>query len=122
MPTWVVPSIAAEMWRVSLNDLLGQIASGSIPAKLEEGFTFVDVDPYGSAPRARATKATRAERPATYRGLTDQELRALHTETPLAVTPLAEPPVPSDETPAAWQQMDWRAARRIVQRKRIPPK
>lgn len=116
MPTWVVPSIAAEMWRVPLNDLLGQIASGSIPAKREEGFTFVDVDPYGSAPRARSTP--RARRPATYRGLTEQEMRALHAE-PAAVI---EPPAPTEDTPVAWQQMDWRAARRIVQRKRIPPK
>jgi hypothetical protein len=118
MPTWVVPSIAAEMWRVPLNDLLGQIASGSIPAKLEKGFTFVDVDPYGAAPRARATTTTtRAERPATYRGLTDRELQALHAD-----APLAEAAAPSNETPAAWQQMDWRAARRIVQGKRIAPK
>src|SRR5438445_10419423 len=83
MPTWVVPSIAAEMWRVPLNDVLGQIQSGSIPAKVEKGFTFVDVDPHGGAPRARSKPP--AQRPATYRGLTEQELEALHPETETAV-------------------------------------
>ena len=116
MPTWVVPSIAAELWRVPLNDLLGQIAMGSISSKREEGFTFVDVDPYGAMARPRATSpAIRAARPATYRGLTEEELTALHPEAP--------PPAsaPSEEAWPAWQQMDWRAARQIVQRKRIPP-
>ena len=107
MPTWVVPSIAADLWRVPLDNVLSQIQSGSIPAKFEEGFTFVDVDPYGSAPRARPTP--RENRPSTYREVTSEELRALCAE-----------PTPA-ETQSKWEETHWRDARRIVQRKRIPP-
>jgi hypothetical protein len=42
MPCWVAPVIAAELWGVSLNQLLGAIADGVVPSRQEYGFTVVD--------------------------------------------------------------------------------
>ena len=47
MSCWVVPTIAAELWGVSLDHLLGRIDEGMVPAKTEHGFLLVDVAPYG---------------------------------------------------------------------------
>jgi hypothetical protein len=117
MPTWVAPSIAAEMWRVSLDSLMSQIRSGQISAKVEEGFTFVDVDPYGVPPRPPRSRPIdrKDDHPATYRGLTADELNALQA---------AEKTLAGVDEPqlASWQQKHWREARQFVQRTRIPPR
>lgn len=45
MACWVVPSIAAEFWRVPLDHVLDQIRRNAVPVRHENGFTFVDVMP-----------------------------------------------------------------------------
>jgi hypothetical protein len=47
MSCWVVPTIAAELWGVSLDHVLGRIGEGTVRAKSEHGFVLVDVAPYG---------------------------------------------------------------------------
>jgi hypothetical protein len=39
--SWIVPSIAAEMWGISLEQVIQGIQSGSIPSRNEHGFVFV---------------------------------------------------------------------------------
>lgn len=45
MACWVVPSIAAEFWRVPLEHVMDQIRRNAVPVRRENGFTFVDVLP-----------------------------------------------------------------------------
>ena len=45
MSCWVVPSLAAELWRMPLEQVLKLVREGSVPSKEEEGFTFIDVAP-----------------------------------------------------------------------------
>lgn len=119
MPTWVVPSIAADLWRVSLDHVLARMHEGAVLSKTENGFTFVDIDP-SSGSSSSSSRAAPA-RPLTYRGLTPAELAALHPDAQeqaeeCAVATAAEP------TPGCeWADIDWRDARRQVQRTRRGP-
>lgn len=45
MACWVVPSIAAEYWRIPLDQVLDRINRNAVPVRHEDGFTFVDVLP-----------------------------------------------------------------------------
>jgi hypothetical protein len=45
MGCWVVPSVAAEFWRVSLEHVMDGIRAGTIPSKTEDGFLFVEAVP-----------------------------------------------------------------------------
>jgi hypothetical protein len=47
MSCWVVPAIAAEFWGVSLDVVWDRIYSDLVPHKTEQGFVFIDVDPWG---------------------------------------------------------------------------
>ena len=58
MACWVVPSIAAEFWRVPLEHVMDQIRRNAVPVRRENGFTFVDVLP-DPVPQG-------AEKPATF--------------------------------------------------------
>ena len=68
MSCWVAPTLAAEIWQISLELLMSRIASGEIPVRDEDGFLFVDVAPYGSrierpnkAPHERPAMCTPAD-------------------------------------------------------------
>src|SRR5947208_4273396 len=61
MSCWVVPSIAAELWGIPLEQLMGQIRAGAVTSKSEHGFTLVDVAPDS----ARVASAPRRRRPRT---------------------------------------------------------
>jgi hypothetical protein len=65
-----VPSIAAELWGVDLDEVMKGMTNGHIPSKTEAGFTFVDVAP--ESPKIRTPHALR-ETPATYTIITPQE-------------------------------------------------
>jgi len=47
MSCWVVPAIAAEFWGVTLDVVWDRIYSDLVPHKTEQGFVFIDVDPWG---------------------------------------------------------------------------
>jgi hypothetical protein len=47
MSCWVVPAIAAEFWGVTLDVVWDRIHSDLVPHKTEDGFVFIDVDPWG---------------------------------------------------------------------------
>ena len=104
MSCWVVPSIAAEMWGVSVNQILDGVKSGSIPSKSEQGFTFVDLAPDSPvfvAPKPRPALPP----PPTYRILSREEIIALVGD--------ASDEFETDE--------DWRIGRSEASRMRRPP-
>jgi hypothetical protein len=103
MSCWVVPSIAAEIWGVSLQDITDRMKAGSIPSKSESGFTFVDVAP--DSPKVESPKARIT--PPTYTIVTHEEVVALVGEDEV-----------EEETVAMG---DWRIAREDVQKLRRPP-
>jgi hypothetical protein len=46
MSCWVVPTVAAEYWGITLDVVWRRIYNGQIPHKFESGFALVDVDPW----------------------------------------------------------------------------
>ena len=45
MACWVVPTVAAEFWGVSVDRVWDRVQDGSVGVRHENGFTFVDVAP-----------------------------------------------------------------------------
>jgi hypothetical protein len=128
MSCWVAPTLAAEIWQISLELLMSRIASGEIPVRDEDGFLFVDVAPYGH----RVERPNRAphERPATFTPIdsdpaslmvTDEEAAALTMPPPApSASSDADEMGPEDET-ASKTLGDWRSIRRKTARMRVPP-
>ena len=83
MSCWVVPTIAAELWGVSLDHVLGQVGEGSVRSKTEHGFMLVDVAPFSEVFRSPRWVGPRP-RIQTFTVLTPDEYDALHG-TPLSV-------------------------------------
>jgi hypothetical protein len=73
MSCWVVPSVAADFWGVSVQSILDRIKDGQILSKRESGFTFVDVAP--QSPTFEKSKSI--PRPTTYTVVTPAEIEAL---------------------------------------------
>ena len=64
MSCWVVPQVAAEIWGISLSEVLSRIHSGVVVSKMEYGFLLVDTAPLG--PMFRSTGAEGGKRPPTW--------------------------------------------------------
>ena len=64
MSCWVVPQVAAEIWGISLTEVLQRIHSGTVISKMEYGFLLVDTAPLG--PLFRSTAAEGREKPRTW--------------------------------------------------------
>jgi len=47
MSCWVVPNVAAEIWGISLDEVMQRIQSGAVISKREYGFLLVDTAPLG---------------------------------------------------------------------------
>lgn len=104
MSCWVAPTIAADLWGVSLEQIMDGMKSGSIPSRSESGFTFVDVAPH--SPKVTTPKTLREPTPPTYSVLTDEETAALTDESPEEATTLTG---------------DWRDVRSQTERLRRAP-
>jgi hypothetical protein len=63
MSCWVVPSVAAELWGISVSQILERASRGEIPSRQELGFTMVDISP--ETPTVQMVKA-RFGPPKTY--------------------------------------------------------
>jgi len=46
MSCWVVPTVAADYWGVTLDVVWHRICNGVVPHKTEQGFVFIDLDPW----------------------------------------------------------------------------
>jgi hypothetical protein len=65
MACWVVPSMAAEFWGITVEQVWTRVRDGSVASKAECGFTFVDVAPWAAeVPPARQEQL--AERVPTF--------------------------------------------------------
>jgi hypothetical protein len=132
MSCWVAPTLAAEIWQISLELLMARIASGEIPVRDEDGFIFVDVAPYGArverpnrAPHERPAMCTPADPDDTPLMVTDEEAAALTMPAIPAIPAIPQRTIedemgPEDDT-ASKNLGDWRAVRRKTARMRIPP-
>src|SRR4051812_37205137 len=64
MSCWVVPQVAAEIWGISLSEVLSRIHSGVVVSKMEYGFLVVDTAPLG--PMFHSTAAEGKAKPPTW--------------------------------------------------------
>ncbi len=79
MASWVTPTVAAEMWEMSVAEIQDRVKRGELVSKEEGGFTFVNIgspDESSSSP-ARIT-------PPTFSIVTREEQLALHESTSIA--------------------------------------
>jgi hypothetical protein len=118
MSSWVVPSIAAEIWNVSVDVILDWAKSGMLSSREVESFLFVDLAPAGEwvMPGNLPGHPT----PPTYSVLTSEEMAALHAGT--EEEELGEPFEP--EEIQRMNQPDisqWRTVRQKVATTRRPP-
>ena len=108
MSCWVVPSVAAELWGLPVENIQLKIRDGSIPTRQENGFTFIDVAP--DSPVLETPTALRPPPPPTYRAVTREEIEAL-------VGDVAEVEWGDDGADV----QDWRSGRSEASRIRRPP-
>ena len=64
MSCWVVPIVAAEIWGISLDEVMQRIGCGAVISKREYGFLLVDTAPLG--PLFRSTAAEGKAKPRTW--------------------------------------------------------
>src|SRR5438045_6374608 len=102
MSCWVVPTVAAELWGVSLEIVLERARSGLIHSKSENGFMFIDVAPAGEC--CGPPRGLRGPHPPTFTIVTPEEVSALINPAPMVHDP-----------------QDWRFARQLASRSRRPP-
>ncbi len=114
MSCWVVPSVAAEIWQMPLDEIMRRIRCGELPSRSEGGFTFVDVAP--NSPRLAPPRRAPELRPPTFTLITREELEALSED--LTDDADEEPPVEESEKFAG----GWKAARLRTSLLRRPPR
>src|SRR5688500_16517599 len=74
MSCWVVPSVAAELWGVSVEHVLAGIREGRIFSRTDNGFVCVDAAP--ESPTLSAARVA-VEHPPTFTVVTEDEMAAL---------------------------------------------
>lgn len=119
MSCWVVPSIAAELWGVSIEHVMQCIRDGYLVSRRDAGFMFVDIAPESSTLK-----------PPTYTVLTPEEFAALTGHGPADqadetdLTAEQADAVEADGEPEFeyGRLADWRAAREQTARMRIAPR
>ena len=137
MACWVAPAIAAELWGLDLDHVLGAVADGSIPSRKEFGFTVVDVAP-NSATYQRQRRPEEPPPPTYVVVSRDTDEADLSDLLPIFPADQSDPvpvPLPVDETlvedpeipPLDDEEDDkpisnWRDVRSRVGRSRVPPR
>ena len=64
MSCWVVPNVAAEIWGISLDEVMQRIQNGVVISKREYGFLLVDTAPLG--PLFKSTAGEGKAKPRTW--------------------------------------------------------
>jgi len=122
MSCWVVPTVAAEIWGMSVDSIWKKIASGEIPHRMDEGWTFVDCAPGG--PIFCPPKLPASERPPTWTTITEEELKALSDEPePPAIKQFQDEDQEQDPDPEPEVSSfkNWRTARQRTAKLRLAP-
>jgi hypothetical protein len=113
MSCWVVPALAAELWGISLQQVLKGIKEGTIPSREEHGFTFVQTGEEAQ-PIIAPVQMRPADRPSTF--------IMSHSDDKIEDTSDESEDVVTQEEHDALVLPDWRQVRRAVGRTRVPPK
>jgi hypothetical protein len=111
MSAWVAPSIAAEIWGVSVDHILAGIADGSIQSVVDGQFLFVDLHGRGfahSSPRPEVAEPI----------ITREEFAALTFQ---PVNREDEAPQESSGDESSQDLSQWRTAREQTANLRQPP-
>ncbi len=111
MSAWVAPSIAAEIWGVSVDHILAGIADGSIQSLVDGQFLFVDLHGRGfahSTPRPPVSEPV----------ITKEEFAAL---TFRPINRDEESPEESSADESSADLSHWRTAREETSHLRQPP-
>lgn len=113
MSSWVAPSVAAEIWGISVDQVLAGVADGSICSCVDGQFLFVDVRGMGmpDAPDPSLSSQTI---------VTDQEFAALTFE-PIESSEDLSPQDDETGQSASQDVALWRSARQDTARLRRPP-
>jgi hypothetical protein len=101
MSTWVSPSIAAELWNISIEEVQAGIRSGKIVSKTEAEMLFVEMQ---------------VGPPATYSVISKEERAALELERSARASNRND----SEDEQSA-DIGDWREVRQLVSRSRRGP-
>lgn len=132
MSCWVAPSLAAELWGISIEQVLQRTRSGEVACCEDYGFFLVDV-----APESPAIDIGRsaAPPPATFVPISAEEMNALAGEPTDSTPPDSAPSSQPEDAPAHPQEdeghdppapavpfEEWRNVRRRMSRLRIPPR
>jgi hypothetical protein len=118
--SWVAPTIAAEIWGISIEQVLAAVANGSIPSRMDGQFLFVNIDQsqapaMPSIPRQTdpALQAVPSDDRASETVVTPQEMAALGVGASITDDSSQEA-LPPDIS-------DWRNVRSRTSRLRRPP-
>ena len=109
MSCWVVPNVAAEIWGISLDEVMHRIQSGAVVSKREYGFLLVDTAPIG--PLFKSTAADGKAKPRTWVPVQtwveagDKEESIDDAGVDLAVDGDSIEEEPDDGIALGWQQM-----------------
>lgn len=121
MSCWVVPTVAAEIWGISLDEVMQRVNKGLVVSKREYGFLLVDTAPLG--PLFKSTAAEGKAKPRTWvavqtwvEALDDEEETIDDAGMDLAVDGDSIEEEPDDGIALGWQQK-----RAVHARLRKPP-
>ncbi len=113
MPCWVVPTVAAEIWGIGVDQILMKIEAAELEVRHENGWLFVDVAPGGEIAMP-TSKLPRPQRMRTYTMVTREEENALTREG-------SEADAHPDPEPEVSTFSDWRKGRQRTARIRLAP-
>jgi hypothetical protein len=124
MSCWVVPQVAAEIWGISLSEVLSRIHAGVVISKMEYGFLLVDTAPLG--PMFRSTAAEGRAKPPTWVAVKTWE--DVEDEDDVLEETLDDAGIDIDadgdsieEEPEDGVALGWREKRMFSAKKRRPP-
>ena len=114
MSCWVVPSLAAELWRMPLDQVMRLVRDGAVPTREDEGFTFIDVAP--DSPKIGPPSLKPEHRPPTFMPAASED----DIEVVIRDDRGWDEDAGNDAT-ASFNFGDWRAARAKISITRIGP-
>lgn len=111
MSCWVVPAIAAELWGISLEQVVQAMKTGRVPSRNEFGFSLVDVAP--NSPGSQPTARPKHLRPPTF-----AEPKPARKAVQAQVTKTTHPSIAMDNDEG---DLTWLEIREQVSQLRRPP-
>jgi hypothetical protein len=117
MSSWVVPTVAAEIWHVSVQTIFDCIRDGTLRSRVDGEFLFVDIATADDTIIRAITPPQPT--PATFSPITSEEMAALNSPEPLASSEASTPESSSEVVCPDVSQ--WRWVRQNVSKSRRAP-